>query len=55
MIVCYIVAMFCVLTYGLLCRLDNKRRMEVIESELAANQDWLDMTDKKNEGFRYTT
>jgi hypothetical protein len=55
MIVCYIVAMICVLSYGALCHISNKRRAVAIESQLAADQDWLDMTDKKNEGFKYTT
>ena len=55
MIVCYAVAMVCVLAYGFLCRLSNKKRASVIESQLAADQDWLDLTDKQNKAFRYTT
>ena len=55
MIVCYVVAMICVLAYGFLCHLSNQQRKETIESELAADQDWLDMTDKENKAFKYTT
>lgn len=55
MIVCYIIAMICILTYGALCHMSNRKRAEAIEARLAAEQDWLDLTDKQNEGFRYTT
>lgn len=55
MIVCYAIAMICILVYGALCHFANRKRVAAIESELAADQDWLDLTDKQNEGFRYTT
>lgn len=55
MIVSYVVTMICILVYGMLCHMSNRKRATVIESELAADQDWLDLTDKKNEAFRYTT
>lgn len=55
MIVCYVVAMAAISLYGLICHNSNKRRWEAIESHMAADHDWLDMTDKENEGFRYTT
>lgn len=55
MIVCYVVAMICIVAYGILCQLSNRSRKDVIESEAAADQDWLDLTDKENKGFKYTT
>ncbi|KAJ9143862.1 Allantoate transporter [Pleurostoma richardsiae] len=55
MVVCYIVAIFAILAYGALCHMDNKKRAAAIESRLAAEQDWLDLTDKQNQGFKYTT
>lgn len=55
MVVCYIVAGICILSYGLLCRMDNKKRAHAIASQVAADHDWLDLTDKQNEGFKYTT
>ncbi|KAF9247583.1 hypothetical protein DTO013E5_4687 [Penicillium roqueforti] len=55
MIVCYIVAMFAITAYGLVCHFSNKRRAEAIENHMAADHDWLDMTDKANVGFKYTT
>ncbi|KAJ5724999.1 uncharacterized protein N7483_006356 [Penicillium malachiteum] len=55
MIVCYIVAMICIVIYGMVCHLDNKRRAEAIQNQLSADQDWLELTDKENSGFKYTT
>ena len=55
MIVCYAVAMVSISLYGFICHTSNKRRAEAIESHMAADHDWLDLTDKENEGFRYTT
>lgn len=55
MIVCYVIAMICVLAYGALCSLENRRREQSGETEVAAEQDWLDLTDKENKGFKYTT
>ncbi|KAJ5087253.1 hypothetical protein N7456_010869 [Penicillium angulare] len=55
MIVCYVVAMISIALYGFICHTSNKRRAEAIESHMAADHDWLDLTDKENEGFRYTT
>jgi ACS family allantoate permease-like MFS transporter len=55
MIVCYVIAIFAVLSYGALCALDNRKRREAIEARVAADFDWLDLTDRQNEGFRYTT
>lgn len=55
MIICYIVAMFAITAYGLVCHMSNKKRVEAIEARMAADHDWLDMTDKENVGFKYTT
>lgn len=55
MIVCYVVAMIAIGLYGLICHISNKQRAEAIASHVAADHDWLDLTDKDNEGFRYTT
>ena len=55
MIICYIIAMFAITAYGIICHSGNKKRTEAIESRMAADQDWLDLTDKENEGFKYTT
>ncbi|CAI7621439.1 unnamed protein product [Penicillium pancosmium] len=55
MIICYIIAMFAIASYGIICHFGNKKRAEAIESRMAADQDWLDLTDKENEGFKYTT
>jgi hypothetical protein len=55
MIVCYIIAMFAITAYGIICRFSNKKRTEAIEGRMAADQDWLDLTDKENVGFKYTT
>ncbi|CAG8980887.1 hypothetical protein HYALB_00013417 [Hymenoscyphus albidus] len=54
MIVCYVVAIFCVLGYGVLCTRKNRERTEGISENLGAN-DWLDLTDGKNHSFKYTT
>ncbi|KAJ6069880.1 hypothetical protein N7499_011767 [Penicillium canescens] len=55
MIVCYIIAMFAITAYGLVCYFSNKKREDAIEGRMAADHDWLDITDKENEGFKYTT
>lgn len=55
MIICYVVAMFAITAYGVVCHLSNKKRAEAIEARTAADHDWLDMTDKENVGFKYTT
>ncbi|KAJ5272921.1 hypothetical protein N7478_008046 [Penicillium angulare] len=55
MIVCYVVAMISISLYGFICYTSNKGRAEAIESRMAADHDWLDLTDKENEGFIYTT
>ena len=55
MIVCYLVAMACVLTYGVICTFENRRRAKDADEQVAATQDWLDLTDKEYKGFKYTT
>ncbi|KAK2777485.1 allantoate permease [Colletotrichum kahawae] len=55
MIVCYVVAMICVLAYGALCAMSNRRREAEADEQVAASQDWLDLTDKEYKGFKYTT
>lgn len=54
MIVCYVVAIFCILIYGLLCHRSNQSRAGEI-SENRGDMDWLDLTDKQNTSFKYTT
>lgn len=54
MIVCYVVAIFCILTYGFICHRSNQSRAEEI-SENRGDMDWLDLTDKQNTSFKYTT
>lgn len=55
MIVCYVVAIFMICCYGVLCARDNNKKAAAIQNNIAAEQDWLDLTDKQNEGFKYTT
>lgn len=55
MIVCYVVAICIILWYGAVCARDNRRRAAVVENTVAAEQDWLDLTDQQNTGFKYTT
>ncbi|KAH9902346.1 putative allantoate permease [Xylariomycetidae sp. FL2044] len=55
MIVCYAVAIILILTYGAICHRENRRRAEAIQERVAVEHDWLDETDRQNEGFRYTT
>lgn len=55
MIICYVVAIVLILAYGALCVRDNRNRAVAIGNSVAAEQDWLDLTDKQNEGFKYTT
>lgn len=54
MIVCYVVAIFCILGYGALCMKSNRERVEEIAGNVGDN-DWLDLTDKENTSFKYTT
>lgn len=54
MIVCYVIAIVMVLAYGAVCHASNKRRaVEILEK--SGDEDWLDLSDKENRGFRYTT
>ncbi|KAL4875887.1 major facilitator superfamily domain-containing protein [Aspergillus karnatakaensis] len=53
MIVCYGVAIAMITAYGLVCYRENRRR-EALDRPVGG-QDWLDLTDKQNAGFRYTT
>lgn len=55
MIICYAVAIVLILGYGVLCARDNRARATSIESSMAAERDWMDLTDKENEAFKYTT
>jgi len=54
MIVCYVVAIFCILGYGFVCHASNKKRAREI-SENRGDTDWLDLTDKEKTSFKYTT
>lgn len=42
------------MTYGALCHACNVKRKGEI-SENRGEGDWLDLTDKENVGFKYTT
>lgn len=53
MIVCYIVAIVLILAYGALCYQSNRKRAE--EIAVGSDQDWLDLSDKENMSFMYTT
>ncbi|EMC99244.1 hypothetical protein BAUCODRAFT_65035 [Baudoinia panamericana UAMH 10762] len=53
MIVCYVIAILCILAYGAACHISNKRRAEEIAA--GSDQDWLDLSDKENRSFVYTT
>ncbi|KAL4784161.1 putative allantoate permease [Aspergillus varians] len=53
MIVSYGVAIAMISAYGIICHRENKRR-EALDRPVG-EQDWLDLTDKQNLGFRYTT
>ncbi|KAL4904093.1 hypothetical protein BDW74DRAFT_168546 [Aspergillus multicolor] len=53
MIVCYGIAITAISMYGVLCHKENKKRQ--VLGEPMSGQDWLDLTDKQNIGFRYTT
>lgn len=54
MIVCYAVAIVCILAYGAICHADNHKRAEEIR-EHSGEMDWLDYTDRENKAFVYTT
>lgn len=47
-------AIVMVLLYGAACHIDNKRRASEI-AEGAGEEDWLDLSDKQNKAFKYTT
>lgn len=53
MIVCYVFAIIIILIYGMVCVKSNRGRAEEIAD--GSGQDWLDLTDKENKGFKYTT
>ena len=55
MIVCYVVAILLILTYGLVCHRKNVDRAAAFEDQVAVEHDWLDETDMQNDGFKYTT
>ena len=56
MIVSYAASIICILVYGALCRASNRRRLQAIDDAVVASEsDWLDLTDKQNKGFKYTT
>ncbi|KAH8655399.1 putative allantoate permease [Xylariales sp. PMI_506] len=55
MIITYVIAIVAILIYGALCHFDNKKRKDVIDGIDASQQDWLDLTDKENQAFKYTT
>ncbi|KAF3014987.1 hypothetical protein E8E14_006353 [Neopestalotiopsis sp. 37M] len=55
MIVCYVVAILLILTYGLVCHRKNVARAAAFEDQVAVEHDWLDETDMQNDGFKYTT
>lgn len=55
MIVCYVIAMVCILGYGYLCHAHNRRRDAAAGDSTGSDSDWLDITDLKNESFKYTT
>lgn len=54
MIVCYVVAIICIMTYGWVAHSSNKAREAEI-NDGRGDQDWLDLTDKENTSFKYTT
>jgi hypothetical protein len=70
MMVCYVAAMALILTYLVVCRIENRNRDRETGSQAPAQtsntsdegsaqvvtqNDWLDLTDKENRNFRYTT
>lgn len=57
MIVCYVFAIIAILGYGIICHRENKKREADIQNGVvtADGQDWLDLTDKQNRSFKYTT
>lgn len=57
MIVCYAIAIVLILIYGSICHRENKQREADIQNGVvtADGQDWLDLTDKENRAFKYTT
>lgn len=54
MIICYVIAMLCILTYGFICHSSNKQRA-IQSQDLEGDDDWLDLTNKENRTFKYTT
>lgn len=55
MIVCYVVSIVLILAYGFICHRENVRREDAPREQIAVEHDWLDETDRQNQGFRYTT
>lgn len=57
MLLCYAVCIVLAIMYGLVCRWENQQRDKAaIESEVDEHAaDFLDLTDKQNASFRYTT
>ncbi|RDW65332.1 putative allantoate permease-2 [Coleophoma crateriformis] len=54
MIVCYVVSIILILVYGYVCAASNKKRQDEI-AESKGENDWLDLSDKQNVAFKYTT
>lgn len=72
MMVCYVAAIALILTYMVVCRVENRKREREgtvpashstasgagdgeQQAAAAPQNDWLDLTDKENRAFRYTT
>ena len=54
MLICYLIATVLNLIYGALCY-RSKRRRSVKIDEKSGEGDWLDLSDKENRSFLYTT
>ena len=57
MLLCYAVCIVLAIAYGVVCRWENQQRDKAaIENEVDEHAaDFLDLTDKQNASFRYTT
>lgn len=57
MVVYYVVAIVLILVYGFICNHEDKQHQADIQNGVvtADGQDWLDLTDKENRAFKYTT
>lgn len=58
MLLCYAVSIVLALAYGMACKWENKQRDKSRSVESDFNEhaaDFLDLTDKQNSSFRYTT